>query len=453
MIDSLVYDLRTLLWLLSSATLALGTYLVWPSRWNIPAHIAIGFFTVSQFVPIALLGELNDQSQTAVVALTKIQVVGSAFFLLGILFGSFFVSQGRVRERWEMLGVVGESASVGRRAGIALIVALAMVTIAIGAMGFVPMFAEDPIAAKYFRGSYGSAYAPVAPIYRAGTTIITLLIPISAAYAVYRRRLSWLAATGIALVLMVVTLQRGPAFTGLLLFLGVFLVARGRTGMFVILAIGSYVAGTLFYVVLGLLGVDNFEGTELAGGSVLATIAATAPDVSDAFWFFGRWVTAGEPLTLGRTFLGGLIPGAFPWNPGVWTLTLGTPSVDVSALNSGGLRLPLPLWGRLAFGDLGVILVPFISGFFAGFIARTSHYIMLLSMTPLSRAWVIVINSAASAVLVTYYTMSYTDIVQLVALLWIVGSFLKRRRRPRGSPRPNDRSFLSPIGQRRQRRL
>lgn len=431
MLSDLLLDLRTVFWLGPAALLAFGTYIVWPSRWNIPAHMALAFFVIAQAIPVALLGALDSQSEAVLVDLLKIHMGGALFFVFGILFGASLVGRERVLRRWSALTHIGDSVQVTRRSGFVLCAALLALSLAIAIMGFVPMFAEDPLAAKFFRGVYSDLYQPVAPLYRAGTTLITLLIPAAAAYAVASRRLSWFVALASSVTLMVVTLQRGPAFSGILLFVGVLMIARRHVGAYLTLLIGSYVVGTLFYFVLGVLGVESFEGTQLAEGSLLSTIAATAPDLQDEFWFYGRWVAANEPLTLGRTFVGGLVPSNFEWNPSVWTLTLGNPSIDVRTLTSGGLRLPLPMWGKVSFGDLGVAIIPLVSGLFAGYIARVSKHLMDATADNVSRIWILMLNGAITSLLVTFYIMSYLDVVSLIVVVWITASCL-RRTRPEG---------------------
>lgn len=424
--DGLLWDLRALIWIGSALILACGTYIVWPSRWNVPAHMAVAFLIVAQVVPVAMLGSLDSQPRTLVVALLKVHALGALFFVLGIALGGTRPHRERAQQRWRQMLSVDESRGVARRAGWGLSGGILALVLAIVVMGFIPMFATDPLSAKFFRGSYGEAYAPVAPLYRAGTAMITLLIPAAAIYAATRRRLGWAAGVIASLAVMVVTLQRGPAFSGILLALGVIMAARRRTGMYFVVLVASYVAGTLFYFLLGALGVESFEGNQLTSGSILATISATAPDVQDEFWFFSRWLAAGEPLTYGRTFFGGLVPGNNPWNPGVWTLTLGDPSIDVKTLASGGLRLPLPMWGLVSFGVVGVAMVSLLSGIFAGYFARLANYVIVAASDDVARVWLLTLYGTITAIFVSFYTLSYLDLVQLVALTWILRDALGR---------------------------
>ena len=63
---------------------------------------------------------------------------------------------------------------------------------------------------------------------------------------------------------------------------------------------------------------------------------------------------------------GGLIPGHYKWNPSVYTLSIVTPGLDVNDIGSGGLRLPLPVWGYVSFQWAGVILFSLLTGIFSG---------------------------------------------------------------------------------------
>ena len=414
--------------ILVSALLVLscGTYVIWPSRWNIPAHTSLAFWVVAYLVPIAFVRTHGDYPDALVTEFANVCAIGAVAYLAGLLIGASLRGKdpgANLLRRIASNAVA--SPETATRAAIVTGAAVVVLLYAIIRMGFVPMFADDPFSAKFFRGEYAASYQPVAIPYRAGTSLLGLLIPVAAAYALRRRSLAWRTVLIMSVGLMLVTLQRGPAAAGLLTFIGVWLIARGRLALFVLASFAVYVGGTLSYAFLSLLGVIPYS-FDLSNGGILPAVASTVPDVSDALSFLGRWHSAGEPLTSGRTFYGGLIPGNYPWNPGVWTLTLGNTGVDLSTISSGGLRLPDPLWGLVSFGWIGVALVPLAGGIISGWLTMTARSAMATTTEIEARVWILVVYGVLTACLAGFETMSYVVAIQAFVALWIAGAFARR---------------------------
>lgn len=400
--------------------LSCATYLVWPSRWNIPAHVALGFWVVAYLVPIGVVGTHRTFASSLTGEYADVLLVGAIAFTVGVVLGTGVAPRGtHLFGRIARMRFAPGDEAVTRTA-LVTVAAIAVLLFAMLRMGFVPMFADDPLAAKFFRGAYGEAYRPVAIPYRIGTGLLPLLLPILAAFALRdRARARWLVLLGVALLLMLLTLQRGPAATGLLLFVGVLLAGRRRPLTLVATSVAVYVGGALFYVVLGWLGV--VESPVAVGPGLSASVAASTPDVSDGLGFLQRWHQHGEPLAGGRTFLGGLVPGNFRWNPGVWTVALGDDSVRLQQLNTGGLRLAPPVWGLVSFGPVGVVLVPLVSGVLAGALTAQLRRALESATGLVARTWLFVTHAALAAVLVEFMTIGYIGVLQLVAGLWIIG--------------------------------
>ena len=184
-----------------------------------------------------------------------------------------------------------------------------------------------------------------------------------------------------------------------------------------IAAILTYVAGALFWALLSVFGLQ----TRAASDTLWLTIADSAPDVPDALSFLATWSRYGQPMTEGRTFWGGLIPGNFPWNPSVWSITLGNETVNIQEVASGGLRLPAPIWGLVSFGLLGVILVPLVSGLLGGFVTKRLAASVDTSDT-LTAAFSLTVYSAVMAVVSEYYVLTYMAVVQLAIAVLLVRS-------------------------------
>ena len=411
--------------LILGATLALAAapYLAWPSRWNVLAHLGVAFWVVAFFVPVAVVGVTEAHPQPVVERLSWVLAWGAGAYVLGVILGSS-ISPARPHgifarlQSWNF----ADTDPVARRTLAVGFVAILLLAVALLWMGFVPMFADDPFAAKFFRGEYGEAYRPVAPLYRAASGVLTVLLPLLLVYGVSAARgWRWRIGFVFGFLLMLGTLQREPAVTGVLLVLGVWLASRRRSGVFFLIAVAAYTAGALYYTVLSELSI--IQTVDTGAQTFSETVALSAPDVADVLWFLGRWESYNEPLTFGRTFFGGVVPGNFQWNPGVWSLTLGNPNVDLESISSGCLRLPLPVWGLSSFGAVGVVAVPFLSGAFAGFLAKSVARVMPHLNSLIARLWAVVLYSAYWALLVEYVTVGYLTLVQFVVVYWACRGF------------------------------
>ncbi|NTY62229.1 hypothetical protein [Mycolicibacterium sphagni] len=406
-----------------------GTYLVWPSKWNIPAHLATGFWSVAYVVPVLIVRVQDDFDPVAYDLFWRVSVVGAVFYALGLVFARTVMlthprSNQNARDFLPSLRFHtfdNDDDIYLRRLKLVAIVAIVLMVIALVVMGFVPILAPDSFAAKFLRGEYGEAYRPVAPLYRAATSIFACFMVVFAVLAVRRRTALWIVIFGSSVLLMILTLQRQPAASGILLALGIWLVARGQTRSFVILAIGANIAGTLWYAVLYQLGILKTESGLQVG--FWASVAGSAPDVSDAARFFAQWMRFGEPLTDGRTFWGGLVPGRYTWNPSVWSLTLGDPRADPTKIISGGLRLPVSTWGFVSFGEVGVVIVPLMAGIVAGVLAILLRS-ALPAQDPVGSALILALYSVLQVTVGQFYALGYSNALALLVVLWVV-------RRPR----------------------
>lgn len=405
----------------SAFVFSCGTYLVWPSRWNIPAHTQIGFWFVSSVVPLYVVHSLRSADQASVHEYAHVMLVGAVAYVAFMFVGAVVRARGKKLNLLERVALSGYEAddSATKRTQFAITVGLVLLAYSLFRMGFVPMFAADPVLAKYFRGEYAARYQPVATYFRLGMSLLSLLIPAAAAYALTSsKRTLWRLLTLASLLVMLVTLQRGYAVSGVVLFLGVWLVNKGRAPLFVVIAIGTYVGGTMFYALLESLGMISLGS---GGAPFWSTVAASAPDLTDALGFLTRWHAAGDPLTHGHTFYGGLIPSHYAWNPAVWDLTLGNTSVDINSIGSGGLRLPTPIWGLVSFGGtFGTCVVSGISGFFNGWLARAARDGMEMASTLMSRVWVIMLYSAMATVLGGFFIANYIAAIQLLTICLIL---------------------------------
>jgi hypothetical protein len=286
-------------------------------------------------------------------------------------------------------------------------------------MGFLPMFADDPLAAKFFRGPYRWQSKTLAAAYRFSYYMVATLIPVAFAAWYVTRRKSHLLAALMGVAAMALALTRGPVVGGFLLFLGL-VAAPKRYGFraYLIFVLLIYPFGAASYFLLGrvfdVYGLFGYYKTD----TLWDIIASGSPDVAEHLNFLGSFLSYGD-FTHGRTFWGGLIPGNYSWNPAVWTLTLnagGLNRADVTEVISGGLRLPVAIWGYTAFGWLGSAGVSFLSGCIWGIGAtftkrRVERGHLVLSIVMLT------LYQTSWAQLASFYVLSIYSIPSILVAL------------------------------------
>ena len=422
-------------------------YLAWPSRWNIPAHTQLAFALVAYVLPIAGLGRAAAIPPAVLNLYASLALAGFVLTAVGVVVGRTFAHSVSRSRQWNGFARTRaflsswpmqpdqERAAVRRLRFIAGGSILALL-FCFAFMGFVPAFAADPFQAKFFRGAYASAYAPVAPLYRAATTAIALLLPVVMMVAIKLGKVrDWVLLIGCLLV-MLLSLQRAPAVTGIVVCIGI-LLALTRVSMlvYIVVLVGVNALGSAVYFLLGVFGLSSYASVAARGGGLAQQVAAGAPDVADQGTFLRAWLADPE-FTSGRTFLGGLVPGNYEWNPSVWSLSVVNPGQDVTAIVSGGLRLPAPFWGYVSFGWPGVIGVCLLSGFLLGVLAAVASQV-IPTRTAVGTAWALIAYLCLEDLVVYFYRLSYLSVLQLIALVLIVGvpTRLRPGRRPTRPPR------------------
>lgn len=420
------YDLRPALLCISLVLFSIVSYLAWPSRWNVLAHTQLVFSVVAYVIPIYFLHVLDYLPSEALDLYFVVATIGLAFAVVGVLVGRVLGSEQRanaLRARFP-IGKPGHSEVLARRVRLLTWASIIGIAVSFAVMGFIPAFTPDPLTAKFFRGAYAEPYAPVAPLYRASTSILAVLLPLVALYAIKRRELSWWFAVLGCLAVMLVGLQREPAVTGLLVLIGVALAARGR-GLLLYFGIltAAYFAGGALYAILGNFGLGGFATTDATQSQVgfLAQVAGGAPDIRDHAKFLQSWLMYDPEPTYGRTFVGGLIPGNYQWNTSVWSLQVVNPGVPIERIASGGLRLPAPIWGLASFGWVGVAAVSFGYGFISGWISRLAARIIPNLSLSEALPWM-VLYLATMEVLPNFFRLSYLSVGQLIIVAWLMYS-------------------------------
>lgn len=340
---------------------SLAGYLLWPSRYNVIQHLSVGGSFVSIIVPAFIL-EVHEEFPPDIVDLyVKILWVGLLAVLPGLFIG-FMLGKGRTTNlSFDVMSNPAYEQRVMQLTKILLIIGISGLVISYVGMGFIPLFAADPISAKLFRGPYQAPYLRVAVLYRASFFILSTIIPIAFIIWYKTRKLFYLVCVLVVVFLMAISLARSGAFTGIVLALAIIMSFKSRFTfvLLIFMLVGIFVGSAFFYYVVGIRTLD-------ADTNIWKVITAGTPDIQDHLNFMIRFQE--NPVwTYGRTIYGGLIPGHYRWNPSVYSLNVIAPGIDINDVGSGGLRLPLPLWGYVSFKWIGVVLFSFITGLLGGF--------------------------------------------------------------------------------------
>lgn len=421
---------RNIVAFVSLTGMGVCTYVTWPSRWNVPAHLQLAFAVPAYIIPLLVLGSLNDADPSLVALYVRLLAVGFVATTAGVLIG------GWIADRWFMRASLRSVVPWIRRVSktspprvlMVAVGAIVVLLVCFVIMGFAPALAEDPSAAKFFKGVYHEPYEIVSVPYRIATTVIPLFLPLVGVYAWTRRRQWWwMLVLAAAVGVMLLCLLREPAVSGVLIAVGMLVAFYRRFFVtFLVVLVLSYIAGSAMYVVLALLGVSGYENLIKSGQAFWSAVASGAPDVKDQLQLLAAWLPEGA-LTWGRTFVGGLIPGNFPWNPSVWTLTTLNPTLEIEEINSGGLRLPAPIWGLVSFSWIGAVAVPLLSGVFAGVMSRiAAHTMPRLTLEQAGVAMIVYL--AIIEVVPSFYRLSYLSVLGVVVVVVVLGFTVPRGR-------------------------
>jgi hypothetical protein len=345
---------------ISLIILSLGSYIVWPSRYNALQHLAVGGSFVSIVVPAAILQVHHGYNADVVSLYINILVIGAIAYVLGLLLGDINGGGIKTNFSYDVMDSEPYEARVVSITKVLLVTGIAGLLLSYAVMGFMPIFAADPISAKLFRGQYQAPYSRVSIIFRASFFILSTIMPIACIIWYKYRSRFFLIAIVASLLLMTASLARSGAFTGIVIAFAIVMSFKSRTHFIILMTmlIGVYVLSSFFYYLVGIRSYS--EDT-----TIWQIITAGTPDIPDHLDFLTRFMERFD-WTYGRTMYGGLIPGHYKWNPAVYTLVMVNPGADINDIGSGGLRLPLPLWGYVSFGWSGVIVFSFFTGMIGG---------------------------------------------------------------------------------------
>jgi hypothetical protein len=242
---------------------------------------------------------------------------------------------------------------------------------------YVPLLTADRVSAKYGIGLYAPGFARGGLFLHVGLIVASTVLPVVLVLIVRNRRPVDVVLAGALLVGVVATLSRGRAFIGPLVFLVALAIERRWRPWRITAAVCfAFVAGTLFNELVHLSSTE--PGTTLA-----SRVAASAPDVIDHVEFLSGFEATGSQEVGLKPIIASFRPDKGEYNAATYALRIRTGLADVTGLASGGLRLPAPIWGYVAFGFPGLVLWSLLSGVAIGWGTRLLR--RLLSETAAGR--------------------------------------------------------------------
>jgi hypothetical protein len=417
--------------------LACGTYAIWPSRYNISAHMSLAMCINAFVIPAFLTPIAARYSADVVSTFALIVFCGAIFYLVGILVG-YLIFPGFSFLYYEKLlaaNFLTIRKAVSKRICYWAIFAIIVMILSFCIIGFIPAFAADPLSAKYFRGQYQESYSSafnasiIYRVYGIGLKLTTLLIPLLLCLWLEKKKISYLFFAALAVAIASLTLSRGQIGAGIIMVCGIYAVRRGRKAFitYLICLPCIYCAGALLNYTLYAVFNLAVANTLLQKTSLAQLIANGTGDFADGLSFMEKFHFSPE-YTYGRTLIGGLVPHHYYWNPAIWNLHIVEPNLDVNDIVSGGLRLPLPLWGYVAFGWIGALLIPLLNGCMNGLAIRYTKCYMQGSKSYVHLCFVLLLYVNFYGLFYDVSKISNSNLPAVFVMFSIMGIWRKKHR-------------------------
>jgi hypothetical protein len=391
--------------LLAYACFGLGTLVIWPSRRNVVAWLGLPFFVIAYLIPLLVVDYREYANPAAVDALTTMNFLGALAMLAGMAVGAMLCSAPSPRSNQPPPVLAISDDRVFRT----MLAGCLMMSFCFAWMGFLPIFAEQPFLAKFFKGEYKEKYDQVSVFYRLSQVLLATALPLAIPSILGKRSKKLSMVTLWAVLLFAASLNRGTVVAGAVLVIAAWAsTSTRRMVTFLVCATVLYSIGSSVYALLGIIIIDDFD--------VLQEIARGAPDIKDHLAFLGAF-NVDQHLSYGFTFFGGLLPGNFYYNPSVFTLAIVNDTTDISEIASGGFRLPPSIAGYAAFSWLGVVAVPLVSGLIAGYF--TSLLKRLMSNDLRSNVAAILWFQIYASFWIAFYAMAYQAAIAIFVLAYV----------------------------------
>jgi oligosaccharide repeat unit polymerase len=412
-------EIIKILLFVSFSVFAIGTYVIWPNRFNVFAHLQVGFVFIAYFIPLFFTDVIKHFSYDLVEKYTIINSIGTVLYVAGMIIG-VYLPKVRFSKPSTIYNDKFSDAYIFKvikaRSTMLFFVSFIGMVCSFIWMGYIPMFAENPLEAKFFRGSYQDTYSQIAIIYRTSYNILVAILPVLFAITYFFKSKKFLAMSLAAVGICIVTMVRSEAIYAFLMFYGIVLSNKKRiySWLYILLIIVIFSFGSMSYhLFFMVLGMDSYYNSD----SIFDMIASGAPDVMDQLQFFDAFEDT-QPFTYGRTFAGGLVPGHYEWNPSVWALDI-INAGDLNSVISGGLRLTIPLWGYTAFSYSGVVVLSLLTGILTGYCTKITR--ILVEKNELIRAIIgVIIFQTIFSQIISFYALSIYNVPKIFAALFLM---------------------------------
>lgn len=343
-------------------------YMLWPSRKNTAFFISAPFIILVYIfsAPIILdfakknysIRDYNLEFYSELLLLSTI--INVSFFVIGFFsYNNIYMKIKRIIVNLEPI----DNEKIKNYGVILSIITIALFAISYIGMGFIPLFSDSPMAAKYMSGEYQDAYKSFAVPYRvalglSNIAIILLTIKLLTTSKLKNKIYALLLIAGL-LACLIFSMRRSLIVYGItgILFSHFAFKSKIKYSILCILyflfTFIGMAGNSLFFFFLGITDFPKIED-----------VFAGAPDIADQLYFIKCWFDGDFPYTFGTNLIGGLIPFHSEYNLSV--LTLNVIGSQAGEAASGGFRLPVPLIGFISFGWLGCIAITGIYSYFSG---------------------------------------------------------------------------------------
>lgn len=395
--------------MLAYGVFTLAPLIAWAGRFNVAGTTQLAFYITAYLIPLSLLDFSVLGDAATIEKLTFINTIGALFMVAGILLGKHFASRRpSTLTLFPDLRYIAHSRNAEKKAIFTLALGVAGMLACFAWMQMVPAFAEDPFSAKFFKGPYKEKYDQVSIIYRVSQFLVITMLPLTMAYGLERKKITTIGVSLLTMLVLAASLTRAPVLEGAMLIAAIKMAStRRRFIIFIIASICVYVLGSAIYAIVGLTQSEE---------TFLQEAAAGAPDVLDHISFLTNF-NIRQHLTYGLTFIGGLIPGNFPYNPAIFSLTISSPLGDPSDSPSGGFRMPPSIWGYASFDMAGAALVCLASGFILGKFIRVYQHISK-APTLAEQVAIALWFKVVAMFYVNFYSMFYFGVLSIAVYVY-----------------------------------
>lgn len=293
---------------------------------------------------------------------TIILLISTVVFIACYIWG--FFSKGYVFRKIKSIYLFFDTDNIEKICHIGFFIGLITIllfVISFYGIGFIPLFADNPFAAKYMSGEYQEAYRSFAIPYRLALNLSNIAIILLILDFFRKKKIKNIILVLLILICLIFTMRRGVIVSGLVSLVFSYMAYQTKW---------KFLSTVLIYLVVVMLGSASNDiflySIGLKDNLDLTSIFRGAPDIADQLFFLQHWINDYWNNTWGLNYLGALIPYHSEYNLAV--ITLNVIGETVGEVASGGFRLPIPIIGYIAFGWVGTIIISAMAAYIGGII-------------------------------------------------------------------------------------